>query len=452
MTSASAKEAKDKGNAAFKSGDYATAVGQYSAAIVADRTDPTLPLNRAAAYLKLGKNEDAERDCSTVLALPAGKTNVKAMFRRAQARIAIGKTSEAESDLKAALALEPGNDPVKAELAGIEKSKASGASSSTKIAPGRAGNNAASSSSSLTSSPTSQKPYRRRVPITIVDGPTPSKPASAINVPASASASEAPSQAITSPKGETLMSPVSSRSIKSTITPTSDSKPILSPTNENVASTTPMPGSKSQDPWAPRDVPGRKIGGGIIRKGTTKASGQPAISTAAKANPVVAEEGKSHVASPPVDPSITTGLLPAVASSGSTTSARPVPPHPSSSISGVIPTLFDFTRNWNATVSHDRKWELLKSSVPPSELPSLFLTSLEPVLLNSILTTFLALISTDVLPIKDEVLEYLKAFPRVPRFEFVVMFLSPKEQKAVKDIWALYGETPGTGAAAEWKL
>lgn len=44
-----------QGNAAFKAGDYATAVGHYSAAIIADRTDPTLPLNRAAAYLKLGK-------------------------------------------------------------------------------------------------------------------------------------------------------------------------------------------------------------------------------------------------------------------------------------------------------------------------------------------------------------------------------------------------------------
>ena len=44
-----------KGNTSFKSADYAAAVGHYSAAIVADRKDPTLPLNRAAAYLKLGK-------------------------------------------------------------------------------------------------------------------------------------------------------------------------------------------------------------------------------------------------------------------------------------------------------------------------------------------------------------------------------------------------------------
>ncbi len=45
----------NQGNAAFKAGDYATAVGHYSSAIVNDRKDYTLPLNRAAAYLKLGK-------------------------------------------------------------------------------------------------------------------------------------------------------------------------------------------------------------------------------------------------------------------------------------------------------------------------------------------------------------------------------------------------------------
>lgn len=44
-----------QGNAAFKSGDYPTAIGHYTSAILADRNDFTFPLNRAAAYLKLGK-------------------------------------------------------------------------------------------------------------------------------------------------------------------------------------------------------------------------------------------------------------------------------------------------------------------------------------------------------------------------------------------------------------
>lgn len=44
-----------QGNVAFKSGDYPTAIGHYTTAILADTSDVTYPLNRAAAYLKLGK-------------------------------------------------------------------------------------------------------------------------------------------------------------------------------------------------------------------------------------------------------------------------------------------------------------------------------------------------------------------------------------------------------------
>jgi hypothetical protein len=54
-----------QGNDAFKSGDYPTAIGHYTAAILADRTDPTFPLNRAAAYLKLFKY--VCRDCCLFL-------------------------------------------------------------------------------------------------------------------------------------------------------------------------------------------------------------------------------------------------------------------------------------------------------------------------------------------------------------------------------------------------
>ena len=108
-----------QGNVAFKSGDYPTAIGHYTTAILANKSDVTYPLNRAAAYLKLGKyvfrfyiicqknvliwywllcyserrNEDAERDCSRVLEL--SPDNVKALFRRSQARIGMGYLTEA---------------------------------------------------------------------------------------------------------------------------------------------------------------------------------------------------------------------------------------------------------------------------------------------------------------------------------------------------------------------
>ncbi len=44
-----------QGNEAFKSGDYATAIGEYTKAIMASPKDATFALNRAAAYLKLEK-------------------------------------------------------------------------------------------------------------------------------------------------------------------------------------------------------------------------------------------------------------------------------------------------------------------------------------------------------------------------------------------------------------
>ncbi|KAF9523899.1 hypothetical protein CPB83DRAFT_774755, partial [Crepidotus variabilis] len=92
-----------QGNVAFKAGDYPTAIGHYTSAIIADRTEPTYYLNRAAAYLKLGKAEDAERDCTSSLDL--SKSNIKALFRRAQARIALGKHLEARK----------GKTPIKSE-------------------------------------------------------------------------------------------------------------------------------------------------------------------------------------------------------------------------------------------------------------------------------------------------------------------------------------------------
>ncbi|KAK0201625.1 hypothetical protein DFS33DRAFT_1348839 [Desarmillaria ectypa] len=142
---------KEKGNAAFKAGDYAIAVGHYSSAIVKDRNDYTLPLNRAAAYLKLGKYDDAERDCSTVLSL--NTSNAKALFRRSQARVGTGKLKEAEDDLRAAAKLEPSNTSIAQEIAKV--TDAIKRTTISKAKPIDVTLNA--------------KPMRRRIPITIVD-------------------------------------------------------------------------------------------------------------------------------------------------------------------------------------------------------------------------------------------------------------------------------------------
>ncbi|KAI3621322.1 rna polymerase ii-associated protein 3 [Moniliophthora roreri] len=156
-----AQTAKEKGNAAFKSGDYPIAIGHYSAAIIEDRNDPTFPLNRAAAYLKLGKNEDAERDCTTVLTL--SPSNVKAIFRRGQARLGMGKLDEAKADFEAAAKIEPGNQAVKDELGNIQVLTQKKASKTTAQSVG---------------SSAAPDPRRRRVPIQIIEASqgTPSAP------------------------------------------------------------------------------------------------------------------------------------------------------------------------------------------------------------------------------------------------------------------------------------
>ncbi|KAH0832220.1 hypothetical protein J3R83DRAFT_13183 [Lanmaoa asiatica] len=155
MASEKARLAKDKGNTAFKAADYPTAIGHYTNAILADSSDHTFFLNRAAAYLKLGKSEDVERDCTKVLAL--NPDNVKALFRRGQARRALGNLDGAQADLDKVLALEPANESVKNEILELEKL------SQQHMLKQR-------SKYIAVDTPKNTTPQRRRVPIEIVEG------------------------------------------------------------------------------------------------------------------------------------------------------------------------------------------------------------------------------------------------------------------------------------------
>lgn len=82
---------KEQGNVAFKNADWMTAVAQYSKAIDVlnnDSHDMAVYLkNRAAAYLKQEKFEDAIRDCDKSLEL--APMDPKALFRRCQALEAV---------------------------------------------------------------------------------------------------------------------------------------------------------------------------------------------------------------------------------------------------------------------------------------------------------------------------------------------------------------------------
>lgn len=203
MVSETAKLAKEKGNGAFKAGDYPTAIGHYTTAILADGNDPTFYLNRAAAYLKLGKNEDAERDSTKVLAL--SPNNVKALFRRGHARRSLSNFDDARQDFNEALRLEPSNMSIKNELAELEEE--------TRERQGKS------------------VPRRRRVPIEIIEPEADKSPVA---------------------KDEPLLQPVSSRDLRPETK--RETREQLPPKPQTFA-----------DAKQARESKGIRVGGGIFR-------------------------------------------------------------------------------------------------------------------------------------------------------------------------------------------
>lgn len=113
---AAAATQKDKGNVAFKAGQYGKAVQRYDKAMQAIEYDEQFStdekkaardikkscnLNLAAAHLKLGNPVEARKAADKVLERDGG--NLKALYRRAQAYLATGDFLEAEQDIRKAL-------------------------------------------------------------------------------------------------------------------------------------------------------------------------------------------------------------------------------------------------------------------------------------------------------------------------------------------------------------
>ncbi|XP_044905830.1 sperm-associated antigen 1 isoform X2 [Felis catus] len=109
---------KEKGNEAFKSGDYEEAVMYYT------RSISVLPNvvaynNRAQAELKLQNWNSAFQDCEKVLELEPG--NLKALLRRATTYKHQNKLQEAIEDLNKVLNVEPDNELAKKTLLEVER-------------------------------------------------------------------------------------------------------------------------------------------------------------------------------------------------------------------------------------------------------------------------------------------------------------------------------------------
>lgn len=93
---------KEKGNDAFKKGDYDKALGHYMEATRIDPANPALYTNAAQAYIKMGDFEAAVERCD--IGIRADDRCVKAHLRRGIAKRALGEYDDALKSFKDAKA------------------------------------------------------------------------------------------------------------------------------------------------------------------------------------------------------------------------------------------------------------------------------------------------------------------------------------------------------------
>ncbi|KAB2006000.1 hypothetical protein ES319_D11G310200v1 [Gossypium barbadense] len=105
---------KELGNEYFKQKKFKEAIDCYSRSIALSPTAVAYA-NRAMAYLKIRKFQEAEDDCSEALNLD--DRYIKAYSRRATARKELGKLKESIEDAEFGLRLEPNNQDMKKQHA-----------------------------------------------------------------------------------------------------------------------------------------------------------------------------------------------------------------------------------------------------------------------------------------------------------------------------------------------
>ncbi|KAF8824644.1 hypothetical protein HHX47_DHR8000077 [Lentinula edodes] len=355
-------------------------------------------------------NEDAERDCTTVLTL--NTSNVKAFFRRAQARRGLEKLAEAQEDLEQAISLDPSNQSVKTELSAIKDLLWKKAASEI------------------------VHPMRRRVPIKIIESASDETQKATVSVKDSRSKISSSS---THPSEKVITNHASpSHSI-----PTD---PLAAPKSpEATATITPVPPSP-QDSLKPKssfqeakrarnEKEGNisRVGGGIFR-----ASGKNTIFTRSTTG-----GDKNEQDANPKDTKD---------AEGSPAPAWGADVH----LGTATTTLFEFTRGWSrlSGSSVEEKFRYIMT-VAPSSFPNMIQNSLEPPLLTGIFRTFHETLdelrvsslspspststsssssspsssSPAYLKISSLIAAVLRAFLNVRRIRIVVMFLSPGERK-----------------------
>ncbi|KAL2514027.1 Tetratricopeptide repeat (TPR)-like superfamily protein [Forsythia ovata] len=115
--SVDANSEKELGNEFFKQKKFNEAIDCYSRSIVFSPTAVAYA-NRAMAYIKVKRFQEAENDCTEALNLD--DRYIKAYSRRSTARKELGKLKESFDDAAFALRLEPHNQEVKKQYAEVK--------------------------------------------------------------------------------------------------------------------------------------------------------------------------------------------------------------------------------------------------------------------------------------------------------------------------------------------
>jgi len=121
-----AEAAKERGNVAFKSGDFSKAVAEYTELIGLVPDMAVAFSNRSMAYLKLGQFAAAEGDATRALELDGA--NAKALFRRGCAKEGLGDKEGAIQDFETLLLQDPKNSAAVKKLDTLKAAQASLAS------------------------------------------------------------------------------------------------------------------------------------------------------------------------------------------------------------------------------------------------------------------------------------------------------------------------------------
>ncbi|CAI9103531.1 OLC1v1002031C1 [Oldenlandia corymbosa var. corymbosa] len=116
-SSVDANSEKELGNDFFKKKNYNEAIDCYSRSIALSPTAVAYA-NRAMAYIKLRRFQEAESDCSEALNLDDQYT--KAYSRRSTARKELGKLKESLEDVDFALKLEPQSQELKKQYTEVK--------------------------------------------------------------------------------------------------------------------------------------------------------------------------------------------------------------------------------------------------------------------------------------------------------------------------------------------